>query len=386
MKKELISISDARYLVLHNQLLLNSEPGSTKKDLLNIIKQLGYIQIDTISIVERAHKHILWTRLPSFKNEMLDELIDKDKKVFEFWDHAAAYLPIEHFRFTLLRKEMYAGKYKGWGAKNKKLLDYIYDRIKNEGPLQSRDFEEPGKRGAWWKWKPAKDGLEFLFHTGKLVLRARKNFQKVYDLPERFLPSKNLDTSAPDDEEYSEHLIMKSIKANGLASEKEITYLRHHNRTTTKKTLARLLEEKKIIPVVIHNIDKEIYYSTTKILKQLNSQKEIESAHILSPFDNLIIQRKRLKTFFDIDFVVEFYLPEAKRKFGYFCMPVLYKDKFVCKIDAKADRKTETFKVINIFIEGNTKKLSKHIENIIADKLQKLAEFSGCKYGNFILK
>lgn len=377
MKKEIISIEDARYLALHNQLLLDNNTGNSKKDLLNVIRQLGYVQIDTISIVERAHKHILWTRFPAYKNEMLDELIDKDKKVFEFWDHAAAYMPMEHFRFTNKRKELYAERHKNWSAKNKKLLNYIIERIKIEGPLLSRDFDEPGKRGAWWDWKPAKDGLEFLFHTGKLVLRSRKNFQKVYDLPERFLPG-NTDTSLPTDEELSEHLIMKSIKANGFASEKEITYLRHHNRQATKKVITELVEGKKIIPIGIQKDENEIYYTTSKILKQLNTKKVNNNIHILSPFDNLIIQRKRLKSLFGFDFVIEFYLPAPKRKFGYYCMPVLYNDKFICKIDAKAERKTGTFKVINIFTEGNSNKLSKQTGKLVTAKLEKLAEFSGC--------
>lgn len=377
MKKEKISIEDARYLALHNQLLLDNNTGNSKKDLLNVIRQLGYVQIDTISIVERAHKHILWTRFPAYKNEMLDELIDKDKKVFEFWDHAAAYMPMEHFRFTNKRKELYAERHKNWAAKNKKLLNYIIDRIKIEGPLLSRDFDEPGKRGAWWDWKPAKDGLEFLFHTGKLVLRSRKNFQKVYDLPERFLPG-NIDTSHPTDEEHSKHLVMKSIKANGFASEKEITYLRYHNRHATKKVLTELIEGKKIIPIGIQKDENEIYYTTSKILKQLNTKKVNNNIHILSPFDNLIIQRKRLKSLFGFDFVIEFYLPAPKRKFGYYCMPVLYNDKFICKIDAKAERKTGTFKVINIFTEGNSNKLSKQTGKLVTAKLEKLAEFSGC--------
>ena len=117
-----ISINEARNLALNRQLVFRDNEISSKKKLHIIIEQLGYVQIDTISIVERAHKHVLWTRLPEYKNEMLDELIDKDKKVFEFWDHAAAYMPMKHFRFTLPRKEMYRKKYGHWGDKNKKLL------------------------------------------------------------------------------------------------------------------------------------------------------------------------------------------------------------------------------------------------------------------------
>lgn len=376
MNPRTISIQEARYLALHNQLLFDTHLPKTKKDLPGIIEQIGYVQIDTISVVERAHKHVLWTRFPMYKNEMLDVLIDRDKKVFEFWDHAAAYLPMKHFRFTLHRKEMYGKKYMHWARRNKKILNYILDRIKDEGPLQSRDFENPSNRGLWWDWKPAKHALEYLFHSGKLAARARKSFQKVYDLPERILPV-SIDTSVPTEEEFSEHLIMKAIRANGFASEKEITYLRHHNRKATKTVLSKLAEEKKIIPLNIAGIKEEIYYTTRLALKQLNNQKDDNHVHILSPFDNLVIQRKRLSSLFRFDYVIECYLPAPKRKFGYFCLPVLYGDKFICRIDAKADRANNIFKVINIFWEKGVKK-NGEFKKMLDKKLNELAGFSGC--------
>jgi uncharacterized protein len=386
MKTKIISIQDARYLALHNQLLLDTHLPKTKEDLLGIIEQIGYVQIDTISIIERAHKHVLWTRFPGYKNEMLDELVDKDKKVFEFWDHAAAYMPMKYFRYTLPRKEMYAKKYKHWADKNKKLLNYIIERIKNEGALQSRDFENPGKRGLWWDWKPAKGGLEFLFHSGKLMAKARKSFQKVYDLPENILPS-NIDTSSPSEEEYSHHLIMKEITANGFASEKEIIYQRHNSRAVTKKVIGEMIEDKKLIPLKIDGISEQ-YYTTNKNLKQLKSRKENGYIHILSPFDNLVIQRKRLSALFNFDYVIECYVPAHKRKFGYFCMPVLYGDKFICRVDAKADRANDTMKIINIFWEDGYRfqKSQKLLKSDLMKKLTELANFAGCSQISGFLK
>lgn len=377
MKTLIISPDEARYLALINQGLDNYRQHKTKKDLLNIITKLGYVQIDTISIIERAHKHILWTRFPGYRNDMLDELIDKDKKVFEFWDHAAAYLPMKFYRFSLPRKKMYAEKYKTWEKKNKKLLKYILERISAEGPLQSRDFDDPKKRGLWWDWKPAKEGLEFLFHTGRLIARARKNFQKVYDLPERFLTAA-VNTEMPSYEELAEHLIMKSITSGGITAENEFTYLRYHNRNITKKVLNELTENNKIFPVKISNDEKTIYYSTTKILNKLNNAfKFSNDVYILSPFDNLVIQRGRLKKIFGYDYVIECYLPANKRKFGYFCLPVLYGDKIAGKIDARADRKTGELTVINEFWETGVK-TNKDFRNIYLNKLNELALFAGC--------
>lgn len=378
---EKISINDARYLALHNQLLLDTHLQKNKKDLLNVIEQIGYVQIDTISIVERAHKHVLWARFPSFKNEMLDELIENDKKVFEFWDHAAAYMPIGSYRYTLPRKQMYGKKYKSWAGKNKKLLKYIIDRITSEGPLQSRDFENPSKRGLWWDWKPAKEGLEFLFHSGRLAARARKSFQKVYDLPERVIP-KGINTSFPSDEEHAEHIILKSIRANGFASEKEMVYLRYHNRKAVKNSIDRLSQDKVIISLQVEGNENERYFTTGKILQQLNNKKVNEEIHILSPFDNLVIQRKRLSTLFGFDYVIECYVPAPKRKFGYFCMPVLVGDKFAARIDAKADRAEDTLKIINIFTEKGIKR-SILKSPLFKKKLKDLAIFAGCSKISF---
>ncbi len=378
-KNTKITLSEAGQLAIASQ--LQFEPGSAnpKQTLLKIIERLGYVQIDTISIIERAHKHVLWTRLPEFRNEMLDELIDKNRKVFEFWDHAAAYLPMKHYRYTLPRKHMYASKYKHWEKSKKKLLEFIITRIREEGPLQSRDFEDPKKRGLWWDWKPAKEGLEYLFHTGVLSAKARKSFQKVYDLTERTLPQ-GIDTSLPAELEQAEHLILKAIAANGFASQKEMFYLRYHNRAAAKQSLMELTEAKKIIPLTIEGIENETYYTTKKNLQNYTSLNN-KDLYILSPFDNLVIQRKRLSAIFNFDYTIECYVPASKRKYGYFCMPVLHGGKFICRIDAKADRAANTLRVINIFWEENSngRKYTSDVMDKLTQKLESLAKFTGCE-------
>ncbi|MCC6865941.1 MAG: YcaQ family DNA glycosylase [Ignavibacteria bacterium] len=381
MKSNIISISDAQKILINSQLLGKRISGNTKNDLYKIIEHLGYIQIDTISIVERAHKHVLWSRMPAFKNEMLDELIDKDKKVFEFWDHAASYMSIKNYRFTLPRKLMYAKKYADWEKKNIKLLKFIMNRITSEGALQSRDFEDSKKRGLWWDWKPLKEGLEFLLHSGRLALKARKGFQKVYDLPERVLP-KNFINTIPTNEELSEHIIMKSLTAAGISSEKELTYLRHHNKAVTKLTLNRLLDENKISKLTIHGVN-ETYYYSVKNLALLHSDIPQE-VRILSPFDNLVIQRKRLNKLFEFDYKVECYVTQPKRKYGYFCLPVLYGNKFAGRIDAKADRANNTFNIINEYWETGHKYTNK-FKTEYKKSLFDLAVFSGCKKIKFLV-
>jgi uncharacterized protein YcaQ len=186
-KIESISPDDARTLAIERQFPSES---SVKKSLLAIIERLGYVQIDTISIVKRSHHHILWSRFPAYNQAMLDKMLEKDRSIFEYWSHAASYLPMKDYRFSLPRKRSYATRHKDWRSSNKKLIRLILDRIRAEGPLSSREFEgtSSGASG-WWNHKPAKAALEFLFHSGDLMVSARKNFAKFYDLPERVLPA-----------------------------------------------------------------------------------------------------------------------------------------------------------------------------------------------------
>src|SRR4030095_4656279 len=354
-----ISGSEGRFLALHNQMLLGNQTLRSDKGLLQVIGQLGYVQIDTISVVERSHRHILWTRFPEYKEELLNKLIDKDKTVFEYWAHAAAFLPMRDYRFSLFRKRTFTKFNKGWGAwgkKNRKVMQYVIDRIKDEGPLQSRDFEHPKKRGTWWDWKPTKHALEYLFHTGTLMVKSRRNFQKVYDLAERILPP-GIVTTEPSAEEHSAHLIMNAVRANGIVTKNEITYQKFFSAAKYEKTLKHLLDENQIVKVKVENLRDE-YYSTETELNKLNNavNQTQELIHILSPFDNLVIQRRRLKNLFNFDYVIECYVPAHKRKYGYFCLPVLHGSKFIGRIDAKAERLTGSFIINKFFPENGTKK------------------------------
>lgn len=375
-----LSLEDARFLALKNQKLLERDNHHTKKDLHKIIEKIGYVQIDTISIIERAHHHILWTRLPAYKKSMLDELM-KEKKIFEYWSHAAAFLPMKDYRFSLLRKENYKVRYKAWAKKNKKIIDFARDRITNEGPLQSKDFEHPHRvKSGWWDWKPAKEALEYLFHAGEFMVAERKNFQKVYDLTERVLPKK-IDTTTPSYEEHCEHLIMNAINANGFASQKEMFYLRRGDSKIPLSVINRLAEEKKIIPVKINGVEDEKYYTTKEILKQLKQRNFDKDVHILSPFDNLVIQRKRLKTLFDFDYVIECYVPAPKRKFGYYVLPILYGDKLIGRLDAKADRLNNAFNILNLWWEDKAKP-DKNFKEILKKRIDELTIFTGCEKNN----
>ena len=183
------------------------------------------------------------------------------------------------------------------------------------------------------------------------MIPERKNFQKVYELKDRLYPEFS-SLKIPTESENSNYLIISAINSLGFATEKEITYYKCHNRIETKKEIKKLLEDKKIVEIKIEDLQ-QTYYTTEKILNGLKNYKKFTGLHILNPFDNLIIQRERAKNIFNFDYTIECYVPAEKRKYGYYVLPILYGDKFIGRIDAKADRKNKEFLVYKIFTEGN---------------------------------
>jgi uncharacterized protein len=374
---QILSLETVRLLALNAQGLLNKPFGKTKKGALSAIEHLGYVQIDTLSVVARAHHHTLYSRLPDYKESYLHDLLEKDKDIFEYWSHAASYLPMKDYRFSLPRKKIFAEGKSHWFAQDKKTMKYVLERIKNEGALQSKDFEFKRQGpGNWYEWKPAKKALEQLFMDGTLMVAKRQGFQKVYDLAERVLPP-DVNTSMPSEKEYAEHIIKKAIESNGVVDEKEISYLRNGLKEAIAKALKHLVKSAEYEEVLVENCGANRFVTSKKHLSEVQNIKLQNDVHLLSPFDNLVIQRKRLQRIFNFDYQVECYVPEPKRKYGYFCLPVLYGDRFVGRFDPKADRAEKIFYIKSMYFEKGFKPDEKFNEKF-AERLKAFAVFNGC--------
>lgn len=348
---------------------------------VQIIEHLGYVQIDTISVVERAHHHVFWSRNPKYNPADLANLI-ASREVFEFWSHAASYLPMKDYRYSLPLKKEFQKRESSWYPKDLKMMKQVLTRIRKEGPLRSKDFEmtKKGKSG-WWDWKPAKKALERLFLDGKLEITRREGFQKVYDLPENVIPS-TVDTTLPSETDYARYLIQRTLQHHGLATTNEMAYMRKsRTKTTVLTTLNEMVAAGEICKVSVEGVD-EPYFALKESLE--NIPKVGPKIHILSPFDNLIIQRKKLITFFDFDYKIECYVPAPKRKYGYFSLPVLQGSRFVARIDCKADRTNHKLMIQSIHYEKNVDQtlLKKKMES----KLLAFAKFNGCNALEFNLK
>ena len=346
--QESLSIEQARKLVLLSQKLLTTRrAGSAKAATLSAIEHLGYVQIDAISVIERAHHHTLWNRNPRYKAIHLDQLLS-EKKVFEYWSHAAAYLPMCDYRFSLIRKQaLKRGEQKHWYEPDQRTMKTVLRRIESEGPLMAKDFEHTGKKVGEWKSKPAKKALEYLFMQGDLMVPCRKNFHKVYDLTERVLP-KNVDTSVPNSEEYARYLIIRYLQANGLGMPEEMAYLLKGTKPIVIATLNEMIAAGEIQQVTVA---KNNYYAIPDSFRLLGKRLASRRLKILSPFDNLVIQRKRINALFAFDYQIECYVPESKRKYGYFCLPILWDGRLVARMDCKVDRDNSLLQILHLAFE-----------------------------------
>ena len=369
MKSDCLSLKEAQRLMLSSQKLT----GAVQTPL-QIIEHLGYVQIDTISVVERAHHHVLWTRCPKYQPSDLESLV-KARKVFEYWSHAASYLPMRDYRFTLPMKKKFAEKKSSWSPREPKLMKRVLKRIQREGPLRSKDFkaEQKSTSSGWWDWKPAKKALERLFLEGQLEITRREGFQKVYDLPERVIPEA-VDTSYPSQKEHMRFLIQRTLRHHGLATAGEIGYLQKKNVVENiRKELHEMSDSREIVKVTVEGVAQP-YYAFPKAIERI--PRVSSKILLLSPFDNFVIQRKKLAHFFQFDYQIECYVPEAKRKYGYFCLPIFNGVVPIGRIDCKADRVNKQLLIRSLHIEKNVNKKDDEVK--IEAQLRSFAKFNKC--------
>jgi uncharacterized protein YcaQ len=280
------------------------------------------------------------------------------------------------FRFSLPVKASFLERRKNLTQAEVNLMKKILDRISREGPLMARDFENDRvtKSSGWWDWRPSKQALERLHLDGRLVTIRRKDFQKLYDLPENILPE-NTDTTMPTAGEFARHLIRRSLKALGIAYLKDIAYSGRYVENSIREELEKLVEEGEVYKIEV----KDVIGAQLYMLSEYKSKKITVSgdAFILSPFDILNVYRHRLRIFFDFNYQVECFVPQPKRKYGYFSLPVLIGDTFVARMDAKSDRKQKILIINNLHFEPLT--VTKPMVVKLCEAIKSFAEFNQCQ-------
>ena len=363
-------------LALASQGLIGRSPfGTGTSGAIKAIEHLSYIQLDSISVIERAHNHIWRSRVPDFRPDQSNQLLE-DAQVFEYWAHAAAYLPIKEYRYYLADKSAVKdGTLRRGYIKDRKLMAQVLKRIADEGPLASKDLEDRRtKSNGWWDWKPAKRAVEALYFEGELMISSRAGFQKTYNLAERVLP-KGIDSTPPTIEERASHMLDQQLACHGLVSAVGATYGRRDAalRQAMKAVLAQRLASGTLVTVTLPNAS--LYYIEPERLEQPMPRLD-NRLKILSPFDNAVIQRKRLIDLFAFDYQLECYVPAPKRRYGYLALPLLYKDNFVGRMDCKAHRADKVLEIKGLFFESghDTPEVHAALDRALPD----FAGFQGC--------
>lgn len=374
--------SHLRHLAIHNQGLINTSAFDEGiNGTQQAIEHLGYVQIDTISVVERSHHHTLWNRVPTYEKHHLNQLI-QDRKIFEYWYHAASYLPMRDYRYALPSMQLVRnGGSRYFSRGEPKLMREIIRRIEVEGALKLRNLDQKTKTDneGWWNFGPARRSIEQLFMQGDLMIVQRNGMEKVFDLAERCLAN-DIDLSTPTLQEYAHYLFTTTLRAHGVFTWKQLIHLRlgKEIRDAMRNVILEHIDAGLITQQ--NNLQGHVYYVDTLQLEQLKKgSKQSFGLKILSPFDNLIIHRERLKSLFNFDYKIECYVPASKRIYGYFSLPILYGDQLVAGMDCKAHRQEQKLKVLSFHLEKNIKIDKEHFMKCLNQEFQSFAIFNQCK-------
>lgn len=368
---ETITIIEARRLALARAGLLKPEwtgmpqraTGRTlraRKAAHRIIRRFGYLQLDTVSIAgARSHAIVLLSRLEGFDYELAEALLQPGQPLFEYWGHEACWLPIELYPAFEFRRKAYRC-HPWWGdliGEYPKVAENLIQRIRAEGPMRSLDMDGRGGRG-WWDLKLVKRVATALWSSGELAIRERRNFQRVFDLSERVIPEKWRQNGLPEIEAV-EALLIRALKGHGWATTGTLakTWRLTHQKENMTAALNRLIEKAEILPCALagegnDKISGWIRPEDLELAARLRrTRPRTEQGVLLSPFDPVLWDRRRVQQLFDFDQILEIFKPAPKRRYGYYCLPVLAGDKLVARVDLKADRKAQKLKVLSMLSE-----------------------------------
>lgn len=340
-----ISKAQARHLWLRAQRLDQRAPfGAGPQATRAAVEHLGYVQIDTIHVIERCHHHILYSRIPEYRRSDLHQAQSADKSVFEYWTHALSYVPTEDFRFFIpaMRQDWESRFASVTPADLRKLLA----RIEESGALTIRDIEDDvlvEKNHAWASRKPSKRALQLAFYKGLLTISARDGMLKSYELAHRHFGWEKLPRSATENEILN-YMLDRALRAQGFVSLDSICHLDAPRKAAMRRVIEARVKRRDLVAVALEDAGK-IEHWTTRAVLEAPAEPAAALVHVLSPFDPLIIQRKRLSLVFDYHHRFEAYVPKEKRQFGYFALPVLVGDEIVAALDLKTDRAAKKLRI-----------------------------------------
>ncbi len=373
-----LTTTQARQIWLHAQRLDQRIPfGEGAQAVADAVAHLGYVQIDTINVIERCHHHILFSRIPSYRRADLRQAQSVDKSVFEYWTHALSYVPASDFRFFLPTMREHRRQGHKWFASVKPPDMRKVMRLVRAGPLTIRDIDDDvlvEKEHLWQSRKPSKRALQLAFYTGAVTISERQGMLKTYELMTRHFGWDKLPRPASA-RETTAYLLDRALRSQGVVSLDSVCHLDAPSKKPVARLIASRVRRGELVPVTIEGAGKQEHWAAPAALEPHEVLPDL--VHILSPFDPLIIQRKRTNLIFGYNHLFEAYVPKAKRKLGYFALPVLVGDEIVAALDLKTDRQNKKLLMQKWTWVGEGKKTvrRKEMKRKIEDELDRFERF-----------
>ena len=388
---ELIPNLRARRLFLDRHALAEAPVGpATGAALAALVERIGFVQVDSINTVARAHEMILWSRRQSFRPPALKRLIERDRSLWEHWTHDASILPVglhglwqHRFRRDALRLETNWRRWFREGYETQ--FDSILNRIEKDGPVGTADVGEDEVRGkgGWWDWHPSKTALEWLWRTGRLAITRRDGFAKIYDLTERVIPEVHRSPVPAD--EVTDWACRSALRQLGFGTSGEIAAYWNAVAPETAKAWCRAAQDRgEIIEAEVEGSlgHRRKVFIFPEILDE-ETPEPSPRLRILSPFDPALRDRNRAEFLFGFFYRIEVFVPEPKRVWGYYVFPVLEGGRLVGRIDAKAFRDAGSLRVKAFWPEAGVK-LTRGRRSKLEAELDRLAAFAGCEQVEFL--
>ncbi|NQV96297.1 MAG: winged helix-turn-helix domain-containing protein [Acidimicrobiaceae bacterium] len=350
-----ISIVEARRISLAAQGFDTSRPKSavTQRHLTALFARLGVVQIDSVNVLVRSQELPLFSRLGNHDRTLIPNAT-KQRKIFEYWGHEAAHLPVEIYPlFRWKMEDARTGKSSHWGLssfykENRKFVERIFKHVATNGSVTAKELStRTEKKGTWWDWDEAKTALEYLFLTGQVMSSGRgSNFARIYDIPDRVLPQTIIDAPTPNEHDARKELLVRSAYALGVATMSDLADYFRQKPVAVRSLIRELIDEG-----TLHQVSVESWNEPAFMHRSAKLPKAIHATTLLSPFDSLVWCRPRNERLFNFHYRIEIYTPKEKRKFGYYVLPLMVNGEMVGRVDLKADRASSTLLVHGVYCE-----------------------------------
>lgn len=357
-----LSIAQARRLALASLgfgLRRPAKAGATH--VRATVQRLSAIQIDSVNVLARAHYLPVFSRYGPYPTAVLDDLVHGRRELFEYWGHAACFLPIELYPYLRWRMD---GQVDGWGGgepQQQAFIEAVFAEVAERGPLSAGGISIGGKSsGAWWGWSDGKRAVELLARQGRVAIAGRRNFERLYDIPERVFPPEVLKATPVPAPEAKKELLVRAARAMGVGTARDVALYLHidhwwdRSRVNGRRAPARtqllfdeLVEDGRLEPVTVEGWKQPGY-----VVPGAKVPRSVDARAIVSPFDPVLWERRWTKTVFGFDYQIEIYVPAPKRIYGYYVLPFLMGEGFAGRVDLKADRKTSTLLVQAAYVEA----------------------------------